>query len=78
MSLPVAEQLKAVEVVTELFGAMVTPVTTGARLVIGRSKALVAEPPLGSVTVASQRMVSVELAEAALRLRVWEVPSDAP
>ena len=70
ISLPVALQVNVLLVVMLLLGEIPMLSTTGARLLMSRDAVLVSLPPLASVTVAVQRMVSVEVAEDELRVKL--------
>ena len=63
------------EVDTLTDGEMVTLLTVGARLLRLTDAADTSEPPLPSVTVAEQVMLSPTLAVEELKIKVWLVPS---
>ena len=60
---------------TPVFGEIATPVKVGARLLIVTLELAVSIPPLESVTVALQTIVSAGLAIEELSVRVGLLPS---
>ena len=61
--------------VKPVLGEMLTPDTTGFRLLRVLEALKVSEPPLGSVTVAVQTMLSPTLAVLLVKVRLEPVPS---